>query len=166
MLMRDREKTTEGAGETGATFRLLASMRLSAVWFVCCLLAWCLYQRWMVTAAWFTCWMNLQIHERTGVSHRAAQHSTWTAIDEETLSDLSASSSVTSLLRGSTGLPRWADTGDLLLEVEDVEEKFFWDLVREPPSSDTSSFAVAFRMLLEEDVIDQMAINILQDQHR
>lgn len=29
-------------------------------------------------------------------------------------------------------------------------EKFFWDLVREPLSSDTSSFAVAFKMLLKE----------------
>lgn len=29
-------------------------------------------------------------------------------------------------------------------------EKFFWDLVSEPLSSDTSSFAVAFRMLLKE----------------
>lgn len=29
-------------------------------------------------------------------------------------------------------------------------EKFFWDLVRELLSSDTSSFAVAFRMLLKE----------------
>lgn len=93
-------------------------------------------------------------------------------INEETLSDLSASSSVTSLLRASTGLPRCADTGDLLLEVEDVEEKFFWDFVREPPSSDTSSFAVAFRMLLEEDVIENtrlddlyLVIKTLQDQH-
>lgn len=65
-------------------------------------------------------------------------------------SDLSASSSVASLLRDRTGLPRWADTGDLLFEVEETEEKFFWDLVREPFSSDTSSFAVAFRMLLKE----------------
>lgn len=62
--------------------------------------------------------------------------------------DLSASSSVTSLLRGGTGLPRWAETGDLLFELEETEEKFFWDFVREPFSSDTSSFAVAFRMLL------------------
>lgn len=72
--------------------------------------------------------------------------------------DLSASSSVTSLLRGGTGLPRGADAGDLLLEVDDVEEKFFWDLVREPLSSDTSSLAVAFRMLLEKDQIKTSAI--------
>lgn len=65
-------------------------------------------------------------------------------------SDLSASSSVTSLLRDRTGLPRWADTGDLLLEVGEIEEKFFWDFVKEPFSNDTSSFAVAFRMLLKE----------------
>lgn len=65
-------------------------------------------------------------------------------------SDLSASSSVTSLLRSRTGLPCWADTGDLLLEAGEVVEKFFWDLVREPLSSDTSSFAVAFKMLLKE----------------
>lgn len=64
-------------------------------------------------------------------------------------SDLSASSSVTSLLRGGTGLPRGAETGDLLLGVEDEEEKFFWDFVTEPFSSRTSSFAVAFRMLLK-----------------
>lgn len=66
------------------------------------------------------------------------------------LSDLSASSSVTSLLRGRTGSSRWADTGDLLLEVEETEEKFFWDFVREPLSWGASSFAVALRMLLKE----------------
>lgn len=66
--------------------------------------------------------------------------------------DLSACSSVTSLLPDGAGLPRRADAGDLLLEVEDVEEKFFWDFVRELLSCDTSSFAVAFRMLLEDKV--------------
>lgn len=72
-------------------------------------------------------------------------------------SDLSASSSVTSLLRGGTGLSRRADAGDLLLDVEEDEEKFFWDFVREPLSSDTSSLAVAFRMLLshrKEGLVD------------
>lgn len=102
------------------TFRLLVRMRLRAAWFACRLLACRLYQRWMMTAAWFTCWINR-----------------------------SASSSVTSLLRGATGLPCWADTGDLLFEVEETEEKFFWDFVREAFSSGTSSLAVAFRMLLK-----------------
>lgn len=37
------------------TFRLLARMRLRAAWPACCLAAWRRYQRWMVTAAWFTC---------------------------------------------------------------------------------------------------------------
>lgn len=61
----------------------------------------------------------------------------------------SASSSVASLLWGRTGLLHCADAGDRLLEEEEEEEqKFFWDLVREAPSSDMSSLAVAFRMLL------------------
>lgn len=55
-----------------------------------------------------------------------------------------------SRLRAATGLPRWVVTGDRLLEGEETEEKFFWDLVREPLSSNTSSFTVAFRMLLKE----------------
>lgn len=58
---------------------------------------------------------------------------------------------MTSLLRDRTGLLRWVNTGDLLLEED--EEKFFWDLVREPFSSDTSSLAVAFRMLLKEGTV-------------
>lgn len=140
------------------TFRLLERMRLRAVWFVCCLLAWRLYQRWMVTAAWFTCWINLQIHKRAAMSHTINERTSTerykqcgsSPLKQRSGSDLSASSSVTSLLRGGTGLPRWADTGDLLFEVEETEEKFFWDFVREPFSSDTSSFAVAFRMLLKE----------------
>lgn len=148
------------------TFLLLSRMRLSAAWLACRFLAWCLYQRWIVTAAWFTCWINLQIHKRSACgfldkrqfyhyfqvartkNNRAAHTHT-----VETLScgsDLSASSSVTSLLRSRTGLPCWADTGDLLLEAGEAVEKFFWDLVREPLSSDTSSFAVAFKMLLKE----------------
>ena len=53
-------------------------------------------------------------------------------------SDLSASSSVTSLLRAAA----------LLLEVDDEDEKFFWDLVTEPFSKVPSSFPVALRMLL------------------
>lgn len=62
-------------------------------------------------------------------------------------SHLSASSSVASLLCGRTGLLHCADAGDRLLEAE--EQKFFWDLVREAPSRDMSSLAVAFRMLLQ-----------------
>ena len=54
---REREKTSILHGRMGTdyTFLLLARMRLSVVWLACCLLAWCLYQRWIVTAAWFTC---------------------------------------------------------------------------------------------------------------
>ena len=51
------------------TFLLLARVRLSAAWLVCRLLAWLLYQRWIVTAAWFTCWINLQIHKGAAMSH-------------------------------------------------------------------------------------------------
>ena len=65
-------------------------------------------------------------------------------------SDLSASSSVASRLREATGLPRCVVTGDRLFEGEETEAKFFWDLVTEPPSSETSSFTVAFRMLLKQ----------------
>lgn len=42
------------------TFFLLARMRLRTASLTCCLWEWRLYQRWIVTAAWFTCWMNLQ----------------------------------------------------------------------------------------------------------
>lgn len=47
-------------------------------------------------------------------------------------SDLSASSSVTSLLVDSTGLPRGVDDRQLVFDVEVGEEKFFCDLVTEP----------------------------------
>lgn len=67
---------------------------------------------------------------------------------------LSASSSVASLLCGRTGLTHWADAGDRLLE-EEEEQKFFWDLVREAPSRDMSSLAVAFRMLLSHMTVGQ-----------
>lgn len=50
----------------------------------------------------------------------------------------------------ATGLLRWVVTGDRLFEGEETEEKFFWDFVREPLSSDASSLTVAFRMLLKE----------------
>lgn len=64
-------------------------------------------------------------------------------------SDLSASSSVTSLLRGRLGEPLGLRWPALLLDVEEDEEKFFWDLVvRELLSRGPSSFTVAFRMLL------------------
>lgn len=51
-------------------------------------------------------------------------------------------------------LPHGTDTWDWLLE-EDEEQKFFWDLVREAPSRDRSSFAVAFRMLLYHMTVTQ-----------
>lgn len=123
------------------TFCFSARMCLSAAWLLCLRSACRLYQRWMVTADWFTCWMNLD--ERTAVS-LAADHER--SRDGVQWSDLSASSSVTSLLRGGTGLLRGPETGDLVLE---VEEKFFWDFVTELFSSKTSSLAVAFRMLLK-----------------
>ena len=41
------------------TFFLLTRMCLRTAWLTCCLLAWRLYQRWIVIAAWFTCWINL-----------------------------------------------------------------------------------------------------------
>ena len=100
-----------------------------------------------MTAAWFTRWINLQEKvQKCGQS----QNQTPRRLCRGGGSDLSASSSVTSLLRGGTGLPCWADTGDRLFEVEETEEKFFCDLVREPFSNDTSSLAVAFRMLLKD----------------
>lgn len=74
----------------------------------------------------------------------------WRAATLISASDLSASSSETSLLHGGTGLQHWAVTGDLLLEEDDEEENFFWDLVTESFSSDVSSLAEAFRMLLKE----------------
>ena len=55
---------------------------------------------------------------------------------------------MTSLLRGVPGLP--ARAAALLLEVDDEDEKFFWDLVTEPFSKVPSSFPVALRMLLNE----------------
>lgn len=55
-----------------------------------------------------------------------------------------------SRLHVATGVLRWVVTGDRLFEGEETEEKFFWDFVREPLSSDASSFTVAFRMLLKE----------------
>lgn len=114
---------------------------MSAAWLLCCRLPWRRYQRWMVTAAWFTCWMNLHTQSSCCENGNAVgQRSTAQAAQRP---DLSASSSVTSLLREGAGL-----TEDWWLE--DVEEKFFCDLVRELLSWDTSSLAVAFRMLLEE----------------
>lgn len=50
------------------------------------------------------------------------------------------------------GLPHCADAGDRLLD-EEEEQKFFWDLVREAPSRDMSSLAVAFRMLLQHTTV-------------
>ena len=58
---------------------------------------------------------------------------------------LSASSSVTSRLLAVRGL-----RGVLLLELDEAEEKFFCDLVREPLSRVPSSFTVALIMLLIE----------------
>lgn len=58
--VRQRREDGDEVGGGGAgrrllvTFRLLASICLSAAWLV-----WRLNQRWMVTAARFTCWMNL-----------------------------------------------------------------------------------------------------------
>lgn len=56
--VKDLNETKPACRDTD-TFFLLARMRLRTVWLACCLLVWRLYQRWIIIAAWFTCWINL-----------------------------------------------------------------------------------------------------------
>ncbi len=81
--MENKKVRSKAAWGQMGTFLLLARMRLSVAWLACCLLAWRLYQRWIVTAAWFTCWINLQIHKSTAMSHRTTDRRPLTSLDSK-----------------------------------------------------------------------------------